>query len=64
MGLGFLGQALSRPQVDMDNVYAKHPKTKHAADEVMDGHTKWAANAWIHLRNYRDDAGVSSAARS
>jgi hypothetical protein len=51
----------------MENVYAKHPKTKHVADEVMErmeGHTKWAANALVHLRNYRgDDIGLSTKMR-
>jgi len=27
--------------------------TIHAADELHKGYTKWAANAWIHLRDFR-----------
>jgi hypothetical protein len=57
------GAAIIWPNVDLDNVYDKHPQTKHATDEVMEGHTKCAANAWVHLRNCRDDVGVSTAMR-
>lgn len=41
------------PNVDLDNIYRQHPKTMHAAEELVEGHTKWAANAWIHMRDFR-----------
>ena len=41
------------PNVDLQNVYRKHPMSMHAAEAVAPGHTKWAANAWIHLRDFR-----------
>jgi len=48
-----LGSAILWPNVDLQNVYRKHPSSMHAAEAVAPGHTKWAANAWIHLRDYR-----------
>lgn len=41
------------PNVMLDNVFVKHPNSLHAAEEVSAGHEKWAANAWIHLRDFR-----------
>ena len=57
-GVGFRahpsrGSAIMWPNVDLDDVYRQHPKTMHAAEEVAEGHVKWAANAWIHMRDFR-----------
>ena len=30
-----------------------HRWTLHAAEELAEGKLKWAANAWIHLRDFR-----------
>ena len=49
----FLASAILWPNVDLQNFYRKHPSSMHAAEAVAPGHTKWAANAWIHLRDYR-----------
>ena len=51
------GAAIMWPNVELSNVYEKNPKTKHAADEVVGDATKWAANAWIHLRDFRTQPG-------
>jgi len=48
-----LGSAIMWPNADLDNVYRQHPKTLHAAEPLQPGHTKWSANAWIHLRDFR-----------
>ena len=45
------------PNVHLDNVYVQNPGTMHAAEEMLDGHVKWAANAWIHLRDFRTPHG-------
>ena len=47
------GSAIMWPNVDLDNVYRQNPKTMHAAEELKPGNTKWAANAWIHMRDFR-----------
>lgn len=47
------GSAIMWPNVDLDNIYRQNPKTFHAAEELEPGHTKWAANAWIHMRDFR-----------
>jgi hypothetical protein len=50
-GIGFRalpqkGSAIMWPNVDLDNIYRQNPKTMHAAEELKEGHIKWAANAW------------------
>ena len=57
-GIGFRakprrGHAIMWPNTDLDNIYVQNPGTIHAADELEKGYTKWAANAWIHLRDFR-----------
>lgn len=47
------GHAIMWPNVDLDDVFVQNPGTIHAADELEKGYTKWAANAWIHLRDFR-----------
>lgn len=55
------GTAIMWPNVHLDNVFAMHPRALHASDELAAGHVKWAANAWIHLRDYRTPVAVGSA---
>ena len=48
------GAALLWPDVDTDNVFKQHPLTTHAAEVIeRAGVQKWAANAWIHMRDFR-----------
>ena len=47
------GSAIMWPNVDLDNIYKPNAKTYHAAQPLVEGHHKWAANAWIHLRDFR-----------
>lgn len=47
-----LGRALIWPSVLDDDPHTKDPRTEHEALAVVAGH-KYAANAWIHQRNYK-----------
>ena len=48
------GAALLWPNVDLANVHNRNPLTAHAAEVVeRRGAEKWAANAWLHLRDFR-----------
>lgn len=47
-----LGRALIWPSVLDDDPHSKDPRTEHEALPVLAGH-KYAANAWIHQRNYK-----------
>ena len=46
-------EALLWPSVINDNVNEKDFRTHHEALPVIRG-DKFAANAWLHLRNFRD----------
>lgn len=48
-----LGRALIWPSVLDEDPHAQDPRTDHQALPVEKGH-KYAANAWIHQRNYKD----------
>ena len=47
-----LGRALIWPSVLNDDPHTSDPRTEHEALPVLAGH-KYAANAWIHQRNYK-----------
>ena len=48
-----IGRALIWPSVMNDDPHKKDPRTQHEALPVLQGH-KYAANAWIHQRNFKD----------
>lgn len=48
-----VGRALLWPSVLSDDVLGFEPNTHHEALPVIKG-TKYAANSWLHLRNFRD----------
>ena len=54
LGYSLIGAALLWPDVSVDNVFKQHPLTTHAAEVIeRAGVQKWAANAWIHMRDFR-----------
>ena len=48
-----IGRALLWPSILNNNILEKDFRTHHEALPVIKG-TKFAANAWLHLRNFRD----------
>ena len=50
------GDAILWPNTDPTNIYKQNKLSKHASEPVAAGQIKWAANAWIHLHDFRGQA--------